>query len=533
MYSLTIWCFANVQASVSRQSVLDSKPTRPLPEQPDTFKRSPNEKNSAPPSPRSPVVSRRGLEDKPNGPTHKPSSSSIDSLSRKKGGDRASTTGSRSDVTDSFVGFRVTLDDPCYKVLPEALKKYNIDDDWRQYKLFICYGDQERCLEHDEKPLHWFQKLKEEKLNPVFRLRHIRHIKSPGTATTLPTPFTEYASPMRQANGHQPSQSLSVPGVGLTGRGADTSAGFQLHNPDPLSATLPSFSNSQLSNGQKQHAASSSISSTSAVTSNIAYSSTSHDSSSTVAPSQPTTNGPMPPSTPPPEDYVSTTVEASGVAMAIYPYAAERDDELDVVVGDTFNIKSKSDGWWIVERRARAPEIANGFAKDANGEQDAMLGIGQIGWVPAGCLLETEEAWNGATTTVPANVVSPGSSTAPPVSSFVPAQARADYVKAGTDELSVQTGDDLRIYKRYNHWVYAVNVTDNASRGWIPSWYCGFDDDVDPGDVAPLSDVNGGASSKESASRFDEDSAVDPSSPRWEQPNAFETRGIQATAAGA
>lgn len=36
--------------------------------------------------------------------------------------------------------FKVTLDDPCWKVLPAALKKYKIQDDWRMYALFICYG---------------------------------------------------------------------------------------------------------------------------------------------------------------------------------------------------------------------------------------------------------------------------------------------------------------------------------------------------------------------------------------------------------
>lgn len=36
--------------------------------------------------------------------------------------------------------FKVSLDDPCSKVLPAALKKYRITDDWRMYALFICYG---------------------------------------------------------------------------------------------------------------------------------------------------------------------------------------------------------------------------------------------------------------------------------------------------------------------------------------------------------------------------------------------------------
>lgn len=41
--------------------------------------------------------------------------------------------------------FRVTLDDPCYKVLPAALKKYKINDDWKQYAMFICYANTGEC----------------------------------------------------------------------------------------------------------------------------------------------------------------------------------------------------------------------------------------------------------------------------------------------------------------------------------------------------------------------------------------------------
>lgn len=42
--------------------------------------------------------------------------------------------------------FKVTLDDPCWKVLPAALKKYKINDDWRQYAMFICYGNTGQSL---------------------------------------------------------------------------------------------------------------------------------------------------------------------------------------------------------------------------------------------------------------------------------------------------------------------------------------------------------------------------------------------------
>jgi protein STE50 len=70
-----------------------------------------------------------------------------------------------------FKSFRVSIDDPCYKVLPVALKKYNISADWRQYALYIVYGDQERCLGLNEKPLILFKQLDREGRQPMFMLR--------------------------------------------------------------------------------------------------------------------------------------------------------------------------------------------------------------------------------------------------------------------------------------------------------------------------------------------------------------------------
>ncbi|KAN0067375.1 hypothetical protein V8E54_014465 [Elaphomyces granulatus] len=70
-----------------------------------------------------------------------------------------------------FKSFRVSMDDPCYKVLPAALKKYNINADWRHYALYIVYGDQERCLGLDERPLILFKQLDKEGRKPMFMLR--------------------------------------------------------------------------------------------------------------------------------------------------------------------------------------------------------------------------------------------------------------------------------------------------------------------------------------------------------------------------
>lgn len=63
------------------------------------------------------------------------------------------------------------MDDPCHKVLPAALKKYNIQADWRQYALYIVYGDQERCLGLEERPLILFKQLEKEGRKPMFMLR--------------------------------------------------------------------------------------------------------------------------------------------------------------------------------------------------------------------------------------------------------------------------------------------------------------------------------------------------------------------------
>lgn len=41
--------------------------------------------------------------------------------------------------------FRVNMEDPCWKVLPAALKKYKIYDDWKLYALFICFGNTGKC----------------------------------------------------------------------------------------------------------------------------------------------------------------------------------------------------------------------------------------------------------------------------------------------------------------------------------------------------------------------------------------------------
>lgn len=80
-----------------------------------------------------------------------------------------STSGA--DQIEVFKSFKVSMEDPCWKVLPAALKKYKIDAPTEQYALYIVYGDQERCLEAEEKPLILFKELDRQGRKPMFMLR--------------------------------------------------------------------------------------------------------------------------------------------------------------------------------------------------------------------------------------------------------------------------------------------------------------------------------------------------------------------------
>jgi hypothetical protein len=80
---------------------------------------------------------------------------------------------SSSPSVEIFKSFRVSMDDPCHKVLPAALRQYKIEADWRTYALYIVYGDEERCLGMEEKPLTLFKQLMHEGRKPMFMLRKV------------------------------------------------------------------------------------------------------------------------------------------------------------------------------------------------------------------------------------------------------------------------------------------------------------------------------------------------------------------------
>ncbi|CCH58522.1 hypothetical protein TBLA_0A07330 [Henningerozyma blattae CBS 6284] len=67
---------------------------------------------------------------------------------------------------------RASKDDSCERILRSAMKRYKLNDqDWKQYVLVICYGDQERILELDERPVVIFKNLRQRGLHPAIMLR--------------------------------------------------------------------------------------------------------------------------------------------------------------------------------------------------------------------------------------------------------------------------------------------------------------------------------------------------------------------------
>ncbi|KAK9768454.1 hypothetical protein K7432_000930 [Basidiobolus ranarum] len=81
-------------------------------------------------------------------------------------------------ANEAYKSFRISLDDPCRKVIAGALKKYKIHDDWKNYCLVVCFGNTERALTPEEKPLQLYQQLKETTGSPVsFVLKHVKQVK--------------------------------------------------------------------------------------------------------------------------------------------------------------------------------------------------------------------------------------------------------------------------------------------------------------------------------------------------------------------
>ncbi|KAI1796613.1 hypothetical protein LXA43DRAFT_566626 [Ganoderma leucocontextum] len=373
----------------------------------------------------------------------------------------------RQDSQDNLKSFKVSLDDPAWKVLPAALKKYKINnDDWQNYAMFICYGAPgnriERCLSYDEKPLLLFQKLKDAKKNPVFMLKHIKDIRSP-IAVAQQKQAARKAS--ASADGTPPAKTASPPGASTL----QTSPGQARGRPPKLQVSHLQHQTSGLltgvPNGQSGWPE---LMSPSVESKGDATADTSKSHGDAGAGTSEGAEG----GTPPVLREMPPATEVS-YSVAIYPYMAEQEDEFDVVVGDTFIIVSRARGWWVVQR-------------DPAGTGQVDQDPSKQGWVPAGCLLETKipvaaaiaEATatsRGTPSASPPPTTPPGTTPILPLSilsTSFPGIALMDYKKKGDEELDLQKDDSLRVFKRYNHWSYAVKE-ETGDRGWVPSWFIG------------------------------------------------------------
>lgn len=91
-----------------------------------------------------------------------------------------------------FKTFHVGLDDPCYKVLPATLRKFNIDADYQGCALYIVCGDQEICVALDEKPLAMFKDLHRAGKEPRFTLRRLHDSVNEFEHPTLQEPTNAF-----------------------------------------------------------------------------------------------------------------------------------------------------------------------------------------------------------------------------------------------------------------------------------------------------------------------------------------------------
>jgi hypothetical protein len=135
--------------------------------------------------------------------------------------------------------------------------------------------------------------------------------------------------------------------------------------------------------------------------------------------------------------------------------------------GHTFVILSRARGWWVVQR-------------DESGTGEIDADPSKQGWVPAGCLLETKVPVASAIAEASAKTSGSASHSSQAhdqkkqpilplsiVSTSFPGVALMEYQGKDGDELDLVKDEPLRVFKRYNHWSYAVKE-ETGDRGWVP-----------------------------------------------------------------
>lgn len=139
-------------------------------------------------------------------------------------------------------------------------------------------------------------------------------------------------------------------------------------------------------------------------------------------------------------------------------------DAWAIFSGAMFVVLRRSKGWWQVQRDPSGSGAVDDTAKR--------------GWVPAGCLLETNVPPATAVAEATAQPNSPAAlSLSSPafgghfpqpdapilpssiISTSYPGIALMDWLPQGDHELDLVKDDVLRVFKRYNHWSYVRRNT--------------------------------------------------------------------------
>ena len=163
---------------------------------------------------------------------------------------------------------------------------------------------------------------------------------------------------------------------------------------------------------------------------------------------------------------------SSGV-VAIHNYRAEREDELNVTIGDRFSILRIEGAWAVVKR------------KGVSSEQ-------KMGWVPLGVLNDKssisntddqEEKSTSSNFLASSNIVNTNTPTSSSSSSASSSTAKSspndskpvirgvvlyDYKAGSANELGVRKGDNVVVQKKVDPWLL---VEHEGQRGWVPASY--------------------------------------------------------------
>lgn len=95
-------------------------------------------------------------------------------VSQRSSGSVRRSNSSKRNSAEPLQQLRARTEDKCYKIIQAAMKSHGLDiSEWNNYALVIVYGDQERVLDYEEKPVVVFRELSEMGLNPSMMLRQI------------------------------------------------------------------------------------------------------------------------------------------------------------------------------------------------------------------------------------------------------------------------------------------------------------------------------------------------------------------------